>query len=62
MGKRLSSRGMQVNLKRLESQGLIEKVALNHKQIVANLTRARKDLIMAKIKANVLIARLFVVS
>lgn len=39
---------MSVGLKKLESQGLIEKVRFNDKQIVSNIMRARKDLITAK--------------
>jgi len=39
---------MSVGLKKLESQGLIEKVRFNNKQIVSNIKRARKDLITAK--------------
>lgn len=39
---------MKVDLKRLESQGLIEKVSFSNKQIVSNINRARKDLITAK--------------
>lgn len=37
-----------MSLKRLESQGLIEKVSYNDKQIVSNIMRAQKDLITAK--------------
>lgn len=37
-----------MSLKRLESQGLIEKVSYNDKQIVSNIRRAGKDLITAK--------------
>jgi len=37
-----------MGLKKLESQGLIEKVRFNDKQIVSNIMRARKDLITAK--------------
>ena len=37
-----------MSLKRLESQGFIEKVKYSDKQIVSNITRARKDLITAK--------------
>ncbi len=37
-----------MGLKKLESQGLIEKVRFNDKQIVSNIIRARKDLITAK--------------
>src|SRR4030067_3554883 len=39
---------MNLSLKRLESQGLIEKINFSDKQIVSNITRARKDLITAK--------------
>lgn len=39
---------MKVDLKRLESQGLIEKVSFSDKQIISNINRARKDLITAK--------------
>lgn len=39
---------MNLSLKRLESQGFIEKVKYSDKQIVSNITRARKDLITAK--------------
>lgn len=38
---------MSVNLKRLESQGLIEKVTFNDKQIISNIKRAEKDLTTA---------------
>jgi uncharacterized protein (UPF0332 family) len=38
---------MSVNLKRLESQGLIEKVTFSDKQIISNIKRAEKDLITA---------------
>lgn len=37
-----------MGLKKLESQGLIEKVSFNDKQIVSNIKRAEKDLITAK--------------
>jgi uncharacterized protein (UPF0332 family) len=37
-----------VTLKKLESQGLIEKVKFSEKQIVANIKRAQKDLNTAK--------------
>ena len=37
-----------MDLKRLESQGLIEKVSFSDKQIISNINRARKDLITAK--------------
>ena len=37
-----------MSLKRLESQGLIEKIHFNDKQIVSNIKRAGKDLITAK--------------
>ncbi len=39
---------MNLSLKRLESQGFIEKINFSDKQIVSNITRARKDLITAK--------------
>jgi len=39
---------MNVSLKRLESQGLIEKIKFSDKQIVSNIKRASKDLITAK--------------
>lgn len=39
---------MSVSLKRLESQGLIEKVKYSEKQILSNINRARKDLTTAK--------------
>lgn len=39
---------MKVDLKRLESQGLIERVSFSNKQIISNINRARKDLITAK--------------
>jgi len=39
---------MNLSLKRLESQGFIEKVKYSDKQIVSNIIRARKDLITAK--------------
>lgn len=39
---------MKVDLKRLESQGLIERVSFSDKQIISNINRARKDLITAK--------------
>lgn len=37
-----------MSLKRLESQGLIEKVKFSDKQIISNINRAKKDLITAK--------------
>ena len=37
-----------MTLKRLESQGLIEKVTFSDKQITSNIKRAQKDLITAK--------------
>jgi len=37
-----------VSLKRLKSQGLIEKATFSDKQIIANISRARKDLATAK--------------
>jgi len=37
-----------MSLKRLESQGLIERVNFNDKQIVSNIKRAEKDLLTAK--------------
>ncbi|MDH4027287.1 MAG: HEPN domain-containing protein [Nitrospirota bacterium] len=37
-----------MSLKRLESQGLIEKISYNDKQIVSNIIRAGRDLITAK--------------
>ena len=37
-----------MSLKKLESQGLIEKVKFSDKQIVSNIKRAHKDLITAK--------------
>lgn len=37
-----------MSLKRLESQGLIEKIKFSEKQIVSNIKRAGKDLITAK--------------
>ncbi len=46
--KKLCWQGTSVSLKRLESQGLIEKISCNDKQIVSNITRARKDLITGK--------------
>jgi len=42
-----------VDLKRLESQGLIEKVSLSLRQVTVNLTRARKDLIVAKANLDI---------
>ena len=39
---------MNVSLKRLESQGLIEKIIFSDKQIISNIKRASKDLITAK--------------
>lgn len=44
---------MPVDLKRLEAQGFIEKVSLSHQQVTANLTRARKDLIVAKANLDI---------
>ena len=40
-------------LKRLESQGLIEKVNFDDKQIVSNIKRARKDLVTAKANIDI---------
>lgn len=37
-----------MSLKRLEAQGLIEKIIFSDKQIVSNIKRASKDLITAK--------------
>ena len=42
-----------MDLKRLESQGLIEKVSLSLRQVTVNLTRARKDLIVAKANLDI---------
>lgn len=39
---------MNLSLKRLESQGLIEKITFSGRQITANINRARKDLTTAK--------------
>lgn len=39
---------MSVDLKRLESQGLIEKVSFSDKQIISNIKRAKRDLTTAK--------------
>jgi len=39
---------MKNTLKRLESQGLIEKVTTSSKQVVSHLRRAQKDLVTAK--------------
>jgi uncharacterized protein (UPF0332 family) len=37
-----------VSLKRLESQGLIERISYSDKQIIANINRASKDIATAK--------------
>jgi hypothetical protein len=37
-----------MDLKQLEAQGLIEKASLSDKQVLANLARARKDLVTSK--------------
>jgi predicted transcriptional regulator len=37
-----------VSLKRLESQGLIERISYSDKQIIANIHRASKDIATAK--------------
>ena len=42
-----------MDLKRLESQGLIEKVSLSLRQVTVNLARARKDLIVAKANLDI---------
>jgi len=37
-----------MDIKRLEAQGLIEKISFSSKQIMGNLSGARKDLVTAK--------------
>ena len=44
---------MKMTLKRLESQGLIEKVTFSDKQITSNIIRAQKDLITAKVTLKI---------
>lgn len=42
-----------MSLKRLESQGLIEKVSYNDRQIESNINRAMKDLVTAKATVDI---------
>ncbi|MBI4698060.1 MAG: HEPN domain-containing protein [Nitrospirae bacterium] len=42
-----------MSLKRLETQGLIEKISYNDKQIISNIKRAGKDLITSKATINI---------
>ncbi len=44
---------MNLSLKRLESQGLIEKADFNLKQVTSNIKRAKRDLITAKATLNI---------
>jgi predicted transcriptional regulator of viral defense system len=44
---------MKDTLKRLESQGLIERISAGSKQVVPNLRRAEKDLLTAKATIDV---------
>ena len=42
-----------MDLRRLEAQGLVEKVSLSRQQVTTNLARARKDLVVAKVNLNI---------
>jgi uncharacterized protein (UPF0332 family) len=42
-----------MNLKRFEALGLIEKARFSHKQILANVRRARRDLLTAAANLNI---------
>jgi uncharacterized protein (UPF0332 family) len=42
-----------MDIRRLEAQGLIEKISLNPRQVTANLARARKDLVVARANLDI---------
>ena len=42
-----------MDLKQLEAQGLIEKASFSDRQVLANLSRARKDLVMSKANLSI---------
>lgn len=42
-----------MDIRRLETQNLVEKISFNAKQVSANLARARKDLVVAKANLDI---------